>query len=111
MKHFTFEQLPEAVSQLYDKLEGIEKFLEELTNDPALKEELMTISAASKMLNLSVATIYSKVCRREIPVNKQGKKLYFYKSELLDWIRSGRVKTNIEIQSEVKLKNSSRFKL
>lgn len=109
MTHFTFEQLPEAVSQLYEKLEIIEKFIEQLTNDSAQKEELMTISAASKMLNLSVATIYSKVCRREIPVNKQGKQLYFYKSELQEWIKSGRRKTNFEIAKEIKLKTHSRL--
>ena len=111
MKLFTFEQLPEAVTQLYEKLDSIEKFLEEKLNELENREELMTISAASKMLNLSVATIYSKVCRKEIPVNKQGKRLYFYKSELLEWIKLGRIKTNTEIQSEIKHGSSSRLKL
>lgn len=111
MKLFTFEQLPEAVTQLYEKLDSIEKFIEEKLNELENKEELMTISAASKMLNLSVATLYSKVCRKEIPVNKQGKRLYFYKSELLEWIKLGRIKTNIEIQREIKHGCSSRFKL
>lgn len=110
MRHFTFDQLPEAVSQLYEKLDNIEKYLEQLSNETIHKEELMTISAASKMLNLSVATIYSKVCRREIPVNKQGKQLYFYKSELQEWIKSGRVKTSLEIAKEVKLNHHSRLK-
>ncbi|WP_347049169.1 helix-turn-helix domain-containing protein [Flavobacterium olei] len=50
--------------------------------------EFLTILQASKLVDLSVATIYSKVCRNEIPVNKHGKKLYFIKSELLDWIKS-----------------------
>jgi excisionase family DNA binding protein len=111
MKLFTFEQLPEAVTQLYEKLDSIEKFLEEKLNELENREELMTISAASKMLNLSVATIYSKVCRKEIPVNKQGKRLYFYKSELLEWIKLGRIKTNTEIQREIKQGSSSRLKL
>ncbi|RKR05189.1 AlpA family transcriptional regulator [Flavobacterium sp. 90] len=109
MRHFTFDQLPEAVSQLYEKLDNIEKFLEHLSNESIHKEELMTISAASKMLNLSVSTIYSKVCRREIPVNKQGKQLYFYKSELQEWIKSGRVKTSLEIAKEVKFNPHSRL--
>lgn len=110
MKHFTFDQLPEAISQLFEKLQTIENFLEHLTGESLKKEELMTISAASKMLNLSVSTIYSKVCRREIPVNKQGKQLYFYKSELQEWIKSGRVKTSLEISKEVKLNSHSKLR-
>lgn len=37
----------------------------------------------------------------EIPVNKQGKRIYFYRHELMQWIRSGRVKTYIEIKGEI----------
>ncbi|WP_180904144.1 helix-turn-helix domain-containing protein, partial [Flavobacterium chungangense] len=43
------------------------------------QDELLNIQETSKLLNLSVSTIYSKVCRREIPVNKQGKRIYFYR--------------------------------
>lgn len=110
MKQFTLEDLPKMVGKLYKKLDKIEKLLK---NKSQLKgnddEELLTISGASKLLDLSVATIYTKVCKNEIPVNKQGKRLYFYKTELLDWIKSGRIKTIAEIQQEVELNfNSTR---
>lgn len=101
MKNFTFDQLPEAVSQLYEKLEGIEKLLQEKIVKNNKKDDMMTISGAAKFLKLSIATIYSKVCKREIPVNKQGKRLYFYKSELVNWIKSGRRKTTDEIVREI----------
>lgn len=92
MEQFTFDQLPEAVSKLHEKLNSIEQLLREGQHQPQDTDQLLNISEAAKLLTLSVPTIYSKVCRKEIPVNKQGKRLYFYKSELVNWIKSGRKK-------------------
>ncbi len=100
METLTFEQLPQAVGKLHDKLNSIEQLLLQRTEQDPQHEELLSISQAARFLNLSVPTIYSKVCRKEIPVNKQGKRLYFYRSELAGWIRSGRKKTVQEIQQE-----------
>ena len=112
MKQFTFEDLPNIIGKLFVKLDKIEKLLKERKiHDSDNNEELLTIEGAAELLKLSVATIYTKVCKNEIPVNKQGKRLYFYRSELLDWIKSGRIKTTVEIQQEVKLKfNSTKYK-
>ena len=99
MKQFTFEDLPNIIGKLFVKLDKIEKLLKERKiNDSDNNEELLTIEGAAELLKLSVATIYTKVCKNEIPVNKQGKRLYFYRAELLDWIKSGRIKTTLEIQ-------------
>jgi excisionase family DNA binding protein len=65
------------------------------------QDEPLDIQEASKLLNLSVSTIYSKVCKREIPVNKQGKRIYFYRHELMKWIKSSRVKTYLEAQNDI----------
>ncbi|MFV5692883.1 helix-turn-helix domain-containing protein [Flavobacterium sp. LT1R49] len=108
MKQFTFDDLPNIIGKLFVKLDKIEKLLKaRKISDADKNEELMTIEGAAELLKLSVATIYTKVCKNEIPVNKQGKRLYFYRTELLDWIKSGRIKTITEIQQEVELKFSS----
>lgn len=104
MKQFTFEDLPDIIGKLDAKIDNIEKLLRENPqNSKNIENELLTIEEASKLLKLAVATIYTKVCKNEIPVNKQGKRLYFCKTELLEWIKSGRVKTIDELQNEVKL--------
>ena len=100
MEPLTFEQLPQAVSLLHDKLNHIEQLLREGNNSPAPADELLSVLEAAKFLNLSVPTLYGKVSRKEIPVNKQGKRLYFYRSELADWIKAGRKKTAVEIRQE-----------
>jgi excisionase family DNA binding protein len=79
----------------------LEKLIVRISNVEENKEEVLNIQEASKLLNLSVSTIYSKVCKREIPVNKQGKRIYFYRHELMQWIKSGRVKTYLEIKNDI----------
>ena len=100
METITFEQLPQAVSRLHEKLDNFEQLLREVNYSSPEADELLTIAQAAKFLNLSTPTIYGKVSRNEIPVNKQGKRLYFYKSELAEWIKSGRKKTFAEIKQE-----------
>ena len=101
MKPFTFDQIPVMMNKIHDKLEHLEKLIIRISNVEENKEEVLNIQEASKLLNLSVSTVYSKVCKREIPVNKQGKRIYFYRHELMKWIKSGRVKTYLEIQNDI----------
>jgi predicted DNA-binding transcriptional regulator AlpA len=97
------DNLPQAVSGLYDKLEHIEKLLSELGNPPAQDpDEILNITQASALIRKTVSTIYTLVNKSEIPVSKKGNRLYFSKLELIAWIRSGRKKTNQEISIEAK---------
>lgn len=101
MEQITFEQLPKAVAQLYNKLDRIERLLikaQEQTTPEA--EKFLTVHQAAAFLDLAVPTIYSMVSEARIPVNKQGKRLYFSKLELEDWIKTGRKKTISEIEGE-----------
>lgn len=101
MKPFTFDQIPIMMNKLHDKLEHLENLILRISITEENKNELLNVEEASKLLNLSVATIYSKVCRKEIPVNKKGKRIYFYRHELMEWIKSGRVKTYTEMKNEI----------
>jgi excisionase family DNA binding protein len=65
-----------------------------------MSDEMLTIKQAAALINLEVSTLYSKVHKRQIPVCKQGGRLYFSKMELTDWLKSGRKKTTAEIASE-----------
>lgn len=100
MEQYSFDQLPRAVSELHQKLDVLQDLILESRQVVPQAVELMTISQAADFLNLSVQTLYGKVCHKEIPVSKKGKRLYFYKSELEDWIRSGKKKTLAELQQE-----------
>ena len=63
-------------------------------------EQLLTIQEAAEFLSLTVPTMYSKVSKGELPVMKQGKRLYFSRAELLDYLKAGHKKTNAEIEQD-----------
>ena len=63
----------------------------------ALHDQLLTTQEAAELLHLSVPTLYSKVCKGELPSMKQGKRLYFSQKELVEYVKQGRKKTTGEI--------------
>jgi len=101
MKPFTFDQIPIMMNKLHDKLEHLEMLILRISISEENEDELLNVEQASKLLDLSIATIYSKICKKEIPFNKKGKRVYFYKHELMQWIKSGHVKTYIEIKNDI----------
>ncbi|MBB6238209.1 excisionase family DNA binding protein [Pedobacter sp. AK013] len=96
---YTFEELPQAISTLHEKVDCIKDLLLEnrSQNPQRPRDDLLTIRQAAEFLSLSVPTLYTKVSRKEIPVNKRGKRLYFSTVELSEWVRSGRNKITEEI--------------
>ena len=98
---YSFEQLPEAISQLHDKLDRIESHILRKNSEPRIEvEELFNVQKTADFLSLSVATIYSLVSKRKIPYSKKGKRLYFARPELVAWIKEGRRKTTTEIEEQ-----------
>ena len=64
-------------------------------------EQLLTIDEVATLLHLTKPTVYSKVSKNELPgVCKQGKRLYFDRQTIIDWIKQGRKKSNAEIEQE-----------
>lgn len=63
-------------------------------------EQLLTIQEAADFLTLTVPTMYSKVSKGELPVMKRSKRLYFSRTELLEYLKQGRKKSNAEIEEE-----------
>ena len=63
-------------------------------------DDIGGIEVAMEVTGLSKATIYSRCSLRTLPHRKKGKKLYFSRKELEEWIESGRRKTRTEITSD-----------
>lgn len=82
-------------------LQRIETLVENLASEKLPEDDLLTVDQTSKLVKLSVSTIYSKVSRKEIPAFKIGKRLYFSKDEIIAWIRSGKIKTIAEIRNDI----------
>jgi excisionase family DNA binding protein len=97
----THDNLPQAVSGLYDKLEALEKLIKNNAGSPLPEsDEIFNVKQTANFLDLAVATIYTDVHKRNIPHFRTGGRLYFSKQELTEWIKSGRRRTTSEIALE-----------
>ncbi len=101
MQNLVFTQLsiPEVRQLLREELESF--FAE---NQPGASrvetDEISGIDLAVELTGLAKPTIYGLVSERKIPHSKQGKRLYFSRQELLDWIKDGKRRTQAEIKIE-----------
>lgn len=99
----SFDELPQYVFELLQmvqrlsaKTDLIEKQLlqqhgGEVDNKPLNKDE------AAAFLGISPKTIYQLTSSRTIKHMSKGNKLYFLKSDLLEYLESGRVKTKEQL--------------
>jgi excisionase family DNA binding protein len=94
-----FDSLPQVVHELIAKIDDIMLLLQ--SAKPDVKQgDLLTIQEAASFLNLSKHTLYNKVNKSELPYMKKGKRLYFSRTELVDYIKSGKISSIQEIQEQ-----------
>ena len=102
MENVVFTQLsiPE-VRQLFRQ--ELETYFSTKTPNPTQQatDQLLTIAQVAEFLSLSVPTVYGLVSRSVIPCMKKGKRLYFSKDEISDWIKTGKKKTISEMAADV----------
>ena len=66
-----------------------------------LNEKPIGIQEASEYCDLKVSTMYKKSSMNEVPHYKfNGKKLYFLRSELKNWLLQNKVSSNSELDIE-----------
>jgi len=61
-------------------------------------DEIFDVAGAAHFLGLAKSSVY---CNSGLPVMKRGKKNYYSKKDLIQWLRSGKRKTVAEVDSEV----------
>ena len=84
---------------ILERLDRIEKAIENLsTNGPSVNaNDPMDIKALSAYLKTSPSAIYKFTSEGSIPHYKNGKRLYFKKEEINDWIFTTKVNTAYDI--------------
>ena len=88
---------------ILDKLNTIENLLRIVKKDEKVTvpvTEVFNLNQAAEYVSLSKSAIYKKTSERNIPHFKQGKKLYFKRSELDSWLTELKISTNAEIEKE-----------
>ena len=100
----TLENLPSEFAQFREEFRQFKAFLQGSNSQPEADNPL-SIDEVSEFIGKSKPTIYGYVSRNEIPHSKSGGRLYFFKSEIIEWIKQSRVKTIQELEAEVVLPN------
>lgn len=88
---------------ILDKLNTIENLLRIVKKDDKMTvpvTEVFNLNQAAEYVSLSKSAIYKKTSERNIPHFKQGKRLYFKRSELDSWLTELKISTNAEIEKE-----------
>jgi excisionase family DNA binding protein len=101
MQNLTLTQISDdEIRQLFR--EELENFFAEnrVGKNEAKTDEIGGIDLAIELTGLAKPTIYSLCSERKIPHSKQGKRLYFSRQDLLEWIKNGKRKTQVEIAIE-----------
>lgn len=80
--------------------ESIKEVLKEVLPQMDSAPDVLTINEAAKLLRYKITTLYEKTSKRIIPHFKKGNKLYFNKTDLLNWVSLGKRKTQVEIEGE-----------
>ncbi|MBX2952288.1 MAG: helix-turn-helix domain-containing protein [Leadbetterella sp.] len=91
----TLENTPGMLQIALEKLEKIERMLQEQKIEPCA-DKILQIRGAAEFLGLTVQTIYGKVSKNEIPYIKQGKRLLFSEKDLREYLLAGRRKANFD---------------
>ncbi len=82
---------------------------ERKSNQPETDNPI-TIQGVSELTGLTIPTLYGYCQRNEIPYSKKGNRLYFFKTEIIDWIKAGKSKTLKELQLDAEAYLSNKKK-
>src|SRR5690554_5313349 len=101
LQNVTFENLPQLVMSLYNEISELKNLLlkNQVNDKLEIPERFLNIQEAAKVLNLTKATLYSKVSKNEVPHFKQGSRLYFSTVELTEYLKQGKRNTFAEAEA------------
>ena len=89
-------ELPNPFEFLYNRIDHLEKLIVQLIQgqsymgtEDKLEPEFLTVREAADFLHISPSTIYSLRSQNKIPFMQQGRRLYFTKENLRQWLEEG----------------------
>ena len=74
------------------------------------QEAVLDFGATLKFLGIKQGTLYKWTSEGIIPHNKPGGKLFFIREDLIQWIKSGKVKISSELDDEAEKYVSTKIK-
>lgn len=100
-----FEDLPEAVQWIKNKLVEIDLKIEHAQGRESKKEEPPQWFSIQELCDYlpehpAIQTVYTWTSANRIPYYKEGKRIRLLKSEIDDWILKSKLRTREELKDE-----------
>jgi excisionase family DNA binding protein len=92
----TQNDLPQAISTLLFEVQELKAIIANQSTPSNTAPDFLNIEQAGELLGLAKQTMYILVSKGKIPHMKKGKKLYFSRAEIEQYIRSGKRVTSGE---------------
>jgi predicted DNA-binding transcriptional regulator AlpA len=92
----------EEISELVRRSvrEALEERQTQLVPSNTHEDKILNVREAAEFLQLSVNTVYAQTRKGDLPYMKRYKRLYYSQTELTDYLKAGRRKTNSEREAE-----------
>lgn len=103
MTALTFEDIPQAISDLIQKVDTLQSTvtaLEKVCNRP-VEEPMIGIEDACKIVHLAKSTVYALCQAHKIPFYQPGKMLQFKRSELMAWMEKSKQDTTSQTHDSI----------
>lgn len=95
-----FESIENKLQYLESRIDRLTQLLQESMQcriEATSRETTDGIQLAVEVTGLAKGTVYNLVAERKIPHYKRGKRIYFSRQELQNWIKEGRRMTKAEV--------------
>ena len=101
MEKISFEQLPEMVALLLEKVNRLESILTGNKDEGIVLKEMLTIEEAVAYTGVSKSWLYKMTMRGDLPTYRPGgKRIYLKRSEINEWMSSQRTSSKAEIEEK-----------
>jgi len=95
-----FEQTQLDVAEVKKDLKELKALLLNKAETTIGEETPIKIDEVSKLIGYKKQTIYEYCRFNKIPYHKKNNRLFFFRSEITDWVKQGKQKTLIEIEAD-----------
>ena len=89
-------EFPNPFEFLYQRIDHLENLIIQLIQvqscvgkEEKVESELLTVREAADFLHISPSTIYNLSSQKRIPFMQRGRRLYFTKENLRQWLEEG----------------------
>jgi len=95
-----FEQTQQDVAEVKKDLKELKAFYLQKAEKKVEDDDPKSIDEIEIMTGFAKPTLYGYVRKNSMPFHKVNGRLFFFKSEIIEWIKQGRQKTNLEIEAD-----------